>query len=75
MTGHHSWRELRSARAAVRIQRRRQADPVRDARRQAHLTRMLRRVVDFIPRYRALTNGHGDVVGQQYLGHVAVYAR
>lgn len=58
---------------ALRIAARRRRNPVRDARRQAHLTRMSRRIVDYIPTYRQLTNG-SEVTGQIYLGHVPLYA-
>lgn len=53
---------------------RRRKNPIREARRQAHLTRMSRRM-DFVPRYSQIVNNFGDVVGQKYLGHVQVRAR
>jgi hypothetical protein len=60
--------------AAKRIERRRRLNPIRDARRQAQLTRMLRRVIDHVPTYREITNGR-EVVAQVYTGHKAVVAR
>lgn len=57
-----------------RIAERRRRNPVREARRQAHLTRMLRRVVDYVPMYRDIRNSRGEIVGARYLGHRAVLA-
>lgn len=51
---------------AERIRRRRHKNPVREARRQHHLTVCQRRVVDHIPTYAAV--GSGFV----YLKHVAI---
>lgn len=59
--------------AARRVAIRRRRNPIRDARRQSHLTRALRRVVDFIPKYADIWK-NGEVVGRRYRGHVAIYA-
>jgi hypothetical protein len=59
--------------SATALRRRRHNNPVREARRQAHLSRMSRRVIDYIPTYRQLTNGR-EVTGQIYTGHVPIYA-
>lgn len=64
---------MKSVAALARLAERRRRNPVREARRQAHLSRASRRVIDYVPRYRSLTNGR-EVVSQVYLGHVAVYA-
>lgn len=59
---------------ARRIAERRRRNPVREARLQSHLTRMLRRIVDFVPTYRDVRNGRGDIVAAQYLGHTPIVA-
>lgn len=60
--------------AASHIARRRKHNPVREARRQAHLTRMLRRVVDFVPTYRDTRDHTGQIVSSIYLRHEPVTA-
>lgn len=60
---------------AWRIAERRRKNPARDARRQAHLTRMIRRVVDYVPTYRDAYDGRRNIVAARYLGHVPVRAR
>lgn len=59
--------------SASALRRRRHANPLREARRQAHLTRMLRRIVDYVPVYRDRYDGRGDVIASTYLGHRARY--
>lgn len=59
---------------ARRIAERRRKNPARDARRQAHLTRMIRRVVDYVPTYRDTYDDRGRIVAARYLGHVPVVA-
>jgi len=59
---------------ATRVERRRRRNPIREARRQAELTRMLRRM-EFVPTYRDTVDGRGNIISSQYLGHVAVRAR
>jgi hypothetical protein len=54
--------------------KRRRLNPVREARRQAELTRMLRRM-DYVPTYRDVHDGRGNIVSSTYTGHVAVRAR
>lgn len=65
---------MKSLYAFAKLARRRRGNPVREARRQAELTRMGRRVIDWVPRYAQTTNGRGEVVAQRYLGHKPVYA-
>jgi len=64
---------MKSIASFARLAERRRRNPVREARRQAHLTRMSRRM-DFVPKYTQIVRGY-EVVGQKYLGHVAVRAR
>lgn len=58
---------------ALRLAMRRYSNPVREGRRQSELSRMRRRVIDWVPVYQPLTNGR-EVVAQKYLGHRAVMA-
>jgi hypothetical protein len=51
---------------AERVRRRRHKNPVRESRRQHHLTCCQRRVVDHVPTYAAVANGF------VYLKHVAI---
>lgn len=65
---------MKSIAAFHALAQRRRRNPIREARRQAHLTRMSRRM-DFVPKYRDVRNGRGEIVAAVYLGHVAVRAR
>lgn len=59
---------------AQRIAARRERNPAREARRQAELTRMRRRILDYVPRYNDVYDRSGQIVRAFYIGHVARYA-
>jgi hypothetical protein len=65
---------MKSEAAFYALARRRLGNPVREARRQSELSRMQRRVIDFVPTYVWTHNGRGEVVAGRYTGHRAVIA-
>lgn len=65
--------KIRRTANPVTVARRRRRNPQREARRQAHITRMRHRIVDYVPRYRDLVNGAGEIVRSIYVGHTPVY--
>lgn len=56
---------------AARVADRRRRNPTREARRQANISRMSRRV-DYVPTYFDIVDGRGNIVRATYLGHKAV---